>query len=112
MDAHEKIYAVLSKLKYPVQFDTYTGNEKKYITYFEILEKMDLASEDADEVIGHHFQVDIFSDEDPTEIKNEVINELKQNSFYQITCQDLYEQETGMYHKAITCYMPEYITEE
>jgi len=112
MDAHEKIYTVLSKLKYPVEFDTYTGTEKKYITYFEILEKLDLASEDIDEVIGHNFQVDVFSDEDPTEIKNKVVNELKLNGFYQITCQDLYEKDTGMYHKAITCYLPEYIAEE
>ena len=37
MDAHEKIYSVLSKLGYPTEFDTYTGNEKKYITYFGLL---------------------------------------------------------------------------
>ena len=79
MDAHEIIYNVLSKLNYPVEFDTYTGTEKKYITYFEVLEKTDLTSEDVDEVIGHDFQVDVFSNEDPTEIKNEVIKSLKEN---------------------------------
>ena len=109
MDAHEKIYSVLSKLNYPVEFDTYTGKEKKYITYFE--EKTDLTSEDMDEMIGHNFQVDVFSNEDPTEIKNKVVKALKENGFYQITCQDFYEIDTGMYHKAITCYLPEYETE-
>lgn len=112
MDAHEFIYKILSELGYPVEFDTYTGNEKKYITYFELLEKTDLASEDIDEAIGHDFQVDIFSDDDPTELKNEVIRVLKNNGFYEITCQDLYESDTGMYHKAISCYLPEYIAEE
>lgn len=111
LDAHEKIYKVLSDLGYPVEFDTYTGIEKKYITYFEVIEKTELASEDKDEVISHDFQVDVFSDEDPTEIKNKVTKALKENGFYNITCQDLYESDTGMYHKAITCYLPEYETE-
>ena len=70
-----------------------------------------MASEDKDEVISHDFQVDVFSDEDPTEIKNKVTKALKENGFYNITCQDLYESDTGMYHKAITCYLPEYETE-
>jgi len=109
MDAHEKIYKVLSELGYDVEFDTYTGKSKKYITYFEILEKEDAQSEDYEEIIGHHFQVDIFSDEDPTEIKNKVVKALKQNEFYSITCQDLYERETKTHHKAINCYLAEYI---
>lgn len=110
-DSHEKIYDVLSRLGYPVEFDTYTGTEKKYITYFEVFEKTELTSEDVDEVIEHDFQVDIFSNEDPTEMKNKVVKALKENGFYQITCQDLYEVDTEMYHKAITCYLPEYISE-
>lgn len=109
MDAHEKIYKVLSELEWDVEFDTYTGKKKKYITYFEVLEKTDESSEDKDEIIGHDFQVDIFSDDDPTDMKNKVIEKLKENGFYQITCQDLYEKETGMFHKAITCYLPEYM---
>ena len=100
MDAHEKIYKVLSEIGYDVEFDTYTGKNKKYITYFEILEKEDAQSEDMEEIIGHHFQVDIFSDEDPTEIK--------ENEFYSITCQDLYERENKVFHKAIDCYYAEY----
>lgn len=111
-DAHEYIYGVLSKIGYPVEFDTYTGVEKKYITYFEVFEKTDLSSEDDDEIIGHDFQVDVFSNEDPTEIKNKVVKALKENGFYQITCQDFYEKDTGMYHKAITCYLPEYKAEK
>ena len=111
LDPHEKIYDVLSKTGFPVEFDTYTGTEKKYITYFEVFEKTELTSEDVDEVIGPDFQVDVFSNEDPTEIKNKVVKALKENGFYQITCQDLYEADTGMYHKAITCYLPEYKTE-
>ena len=39
MDAHEKIYKVLSELGYDVEFDTYTGKNSTYITYFELLEK-------------------------------------------------------------------------
>jgi len=108
MDAHEKTYKVLSELGYDVEFDTYTGKNKKYITYFEILEKEDAQSEDMEEIIGHHFQVDIFSDEDPTEIKNKVVKALKKNEFYSITCQDLYERENKVFHKAIDCYYAEY----
>lgn len=73
-----------------------------------MLEKTDLSSEDDDEVIGHDFQVDVFSNEDPTALKNRVVKELKENGFYNITCQDFYERDTEMYHKAITCYLPEY----
>ena len=108
MDAHEKIYKTLSEVGYDVEFDTYTGKNKKYITYFEILEKEDAQSEDMEEIIGHHMQVDIFSDEDPTEIKNKVVTALKDNEFYSITCQDLYERETKTFHKAIDCYYAEY----
>lgn len=109
MDAHEKIYKVLSELGYEVEFDTYTGSNKKYITFFEVLEKEDAQSEDYEEIIGHHFQVDIFSDEDPTEIKSKVVKALKKNEFYSITCQDLYERENRVFHKAINCYLAEYI---
>ena len=75
MDTHEYIYSTLSSINYPVEYDTYTGKQKKYITYFEILEKVEFGSDDTDEIIGHHFQVDVFSDEDPTEMKNEVITQ-------------------------------------
>ena len=108
MDKHEYIYSTLSSTNYPVEYDTYTGKQKKYITYFEILEKVEFGSDDTDEIIGHHFQVDIFSDEDPTEMKNEVIEALKNAGFSGITCQDLYEPETKTYHKAIDCYIAEY----
>lgn len=108
MDAHEKLYSVLSTLGYDVEFDTYTGSNNQYITYFEILEKEDAESDDYEEIIGHHFQVDIFSNDDPTEIKNKVVKALKQNDFYDITCQDLYERENKIFHKAITCYLAEY----
>lgn len=108
MDTHEIIYKVLSELGYDVEFDTYTGNNSTYITYFEVLEKVDSGSDDYDEIIGHHFQVDVFSKDDPTEIKNKVVQALKNNEFYSITIQDLYERENKIFHKAIDCYYAEY----
>lgn len=108
MDKHEYIYSILTTTNYPVEYDTYTGSQKKYITYFEILEKVESGSDDSDEIIGHHFQVDVFSDEDPSTMKNAVITALKNAGFSAITCQDLYEKETNTYHKAIDCYIAEY----
>lgn len=108
MDAHEKIYKVLSELGYDVEFDTYTGKNATYITYFELLEKADAGSDDSEEIIGHHFQVDVFSKDDPTDIKNKIVQALKENEFYSITCQDLYERENKIFHKAIDCYYAEY----
>jgi len=36
------------------------------------------------------------------------VKALKKNEFYSITCQDLYERENKVFHKAIDCYYAEY----
>ncbi len=107
----EKIFKdfKVNKKKIPVNFLRYDGKENAYITYIET-NKSDSYSGD-DEILGYidYYDFDIYSKENYLDILKELKGLMKLNGFiWQPTkdSQDLYEDDTGFYHKTV-CFAKE-----
>ena len=91
-------------VKIPVKFLRYNGSETTYITYMQI--DADNALSADDELINYmeYYDFDIFSKGDYTDIVEAVIQKLEENNFRwrpSWSSSDLYEDDTGYYHKTL-----------
>lgn len=91
----------LKPLGFPVAFQKYSGNESTYITFFEYLQKGEAFSENEEEGTGHYIQVDVWSKEDYMNLVKAVKEKLINAGFKRKDEHDLYESDTGIYHKCI-----------
>lgn len=76
-------------------------NKKLYLEYEIINEYGAEFSEDSEDFTSYVVQVDIFSTADYTKLENAVKKIMIKNGFVRDTAADLYEKETGLYHKAM-----------
>lgn len=78
-----------------------TPNKKLYLEYEIINEYGADYSEGKEDFTTYIVQVDIFSTGDYTELENTVKEIMLKNGFNRDMSADLYEKETGLYHKAM-----------
>ena len=76
-------------------------NKQLYLEYEIVNEYGAEFSEDSEDFTSYVVQVDIFSTADYTELENTVKRIMVDNGFSRDTAADLYEKETGLYHKAM-----------
>lgn len=95
------IIDTLKPLNVPVAFQIYSGSESTYITFFEYLEQGEAFADDCEESTGYYIQVDIWSKGDYSTLNTQLINILQNAGFMRISSQDLYEPDTGIYHRGI-----------
>ena len=88
----------------PVAFIRYTGKETTYITYQEIQDDNSYSADDELQAYVTYYDFDIYSKGNYLNIIESVKEILKANDWrYQpsMTSQDLYEDDTGYYHKTL-----------
>ena len=100
--------------KIPVSFLKYTGKETTYITYQSIDTSGTLAGDD--EILGYidYYDFDIYSKSNYLKIVREVKKKLKANGFVwqpSMSSGDMYEDDTGYFHKTL-CFAIEVIESE
>lgn len=102
------IIDTLSKTKVPVSFRHYTGKEKTYITFFEMLNTDEMFADDEAIVTGRYYQIDVWSKENYTNLVKEVESLLKSIGFRKRSHYDApYEKDTGLYHKVLRYFYKE-----
>lgn len=102
----KKIFAdfKVDNKKIPVEFLKYKGKETTYITYQSIENSGTLSADD--EIIGYidYYDFDIYSKSNYFKIVRELKKILKANDFMwqpSMSSGDMYEEDTGYYHKTL-----------
>lgn len=88
----------------PVSFLRYTGKATTYITYQEIQDDTSFSADDDLQAYVTYYDFDIYSKGNYLSVLESVKEILKANDWrYQpsMTSQDLYEDDTGYYHKTL-----------
>lgn len=98
------ILDTLKPLGVPVGFQKYSGTESTYITFHEYLQTGEEFEEDDEAFTGHYVQVDIWSKADYTALAGNIKAQLKAADFKRLDEADLYEPDTGIYHKGLKFY--------
>ena len=101
MSINQELLQALGGLGVPVSFQNYTGSADTYITFFTYLDKPEQHADDAELTTGHYVQVDVWSKGDYTEAVNTVHQKMLGVGFTKQNFYDLYEQDLGIYHKAM-----------
>ncbi len=99
MTVNERIVAALGSLEVPVAFQTYSGNEPTYITFFTYMDQPEQFADDEETVLGVYVQVDIWSPGDTTELALQVHTALRAEGFRRKSTAELYEDELQIHHK-------------
>ncbi len=86
----------------PVEYITYTGKGKTYITYTFTDDNPTLYAEDQEIGSVIYIDIDIFSDKNYLAIEKKVKEIMKKNNFIRTgSSPDMYEKDTGLYHKTL-----------
>jgi len=88
----------------PVSFLRYNGKSSTYITYQEVQDDTSFSADDELQAYVTYYDFDIYSKGNYLNIIESVKEILKANGWrYQpsMTSQDLYEDDTGYYHKTL-----------
>ena len=88
----------------PVAFLKYVGKEKTYITYQEVQDDTSFSADDDLQAYVSYYDFDIYSKGNFLEILESVKEILKDNDWIwqpSMSSQDLYEDDTGYYHKTL-----------
>jgi hypothetical protein len=101
MSINQELLQALGGLGVPVSFQNYTGSADTYITFFTYLDKPEQHADDAELSTGHYVQVDVWSKTDYTELVNCIHQKMLTAGFTKQNFYDLYEQDLGIYHKAM-----------
>ncbi|AAU23100.2 hypothetical protein EI976_20325 [Bacillus licheniformis] len=103
MSLRSLVMATLKDIGVPVRFITYSGDEDTYILFYVYTVSDALSMEDEETFANHYVQISIFT-KDPTkysELEKEVKSRLKRAGFFRSNEQDLYENETELFHKVL-----------
>jgi hypothetical protein len=101
MSINKDVLAALKDIGVPVRFQNYTGKANTYITFFTYLDKPEQHADDAELTTGHYVQVDVWSKGDYTDLVNTIHQKMLDAGFTKQNFYDLYEQDLGIYHKAM-----------
>ncbi|ADI00482.1 hypothetical protein [Salisediminibacterium selenitireducens] len=101
MRIHERITSALHDLNVPVSFQTYQGNAKTYVTFFQYMEQPSLHQDDAIGLSVHYIQIDLWSNGDYLDLDALIQTKMEKAGFRFLTGYDQYEQDVKMYHKSL-----------
>lgn len=112
----ENIFAnfVVDKTLIPISFLFYDGNENTYIVYQQASIEQTFSADDELQDYVDYYYFHIYSKGNYLKIVKEIKKLLKQNGFrWQpfMTSSDMYEVDTGFYHKVL-CFSIERFEEE
>lgn len=97
------------ELDIPVSFQTYRGKSNKYVTYFCYNQQGEMWAENKEIATGFYIQINIWFDTSDYEaLADQIREKLESIGFQGYTAQDLYENDTKIYHKAIRMNYTEY----
>lgn len=98
---NSEILKALKDIGVPVRFQSYTGKEESYITFFTYLDKPELHSDDKEVITGNYIQIDVWSKKDYTDLVDKVHQNMIDGGFRKLNFYDLYEDELKVYHKVM-----------
>ena len=101
MSINKEVLSALKDIHVPVRFQTYTGNEETYITFFTYLDRPEQHADDGEIVTGYYVQIDIWSKGDYTQISKTVHEKMKASGFMKQNFYDIYEEDLKIYHKVM-----------
>lgn len=91
----------------------YDGSiDKTHITFCIIGDRINNISDDEEEEIIHHIQVDLWSKSDEWMLKKEIKKLMIKNDFGYVDGKDFYENDTKIYHKAMRFKYIEVVKDE
>ena len=108
MTIYARLRAALAGVNLPLFLHAWTRSAafpappKRYITYHEMLRQDELCADDAPAVVGHYLAVSLWSDGDTADTAREIRAALRGAGFLLRDEQDIYEEDTGTYHRAMT----------
>ncbi len=86
----------------PVDFITYKGNSRTYVTYAFTEDDPTLFGDDKELGSVAYVDVDIFSDSNYLAIETKIKEIMETNNFIRTgSSPDMYEEDTGLYHKTL-----------
>ena len=113
IDVNRKIMETLKPLEdegVPVRCLKYSGDKKKYVTFFIYSEKESEFEDDDAKLFESYIQVDIWSNGNYKELAKKVVKLMKSAGFIRrASGMESYEEESQVYHKAIRFYFAEVI---
>lgn len=111
---NEFIINILSKAGVPVKFREFAGDSEIYITFFNYHETENFFADDKCVMSKYYFQIDIWSkSKNYFAILKKVKKIMKDNEFkLDVTGPELYETDTGIYHKPLRYEYCEYNEED
>lgn len=101
----------LETIGLPVSRLKYLGTAQTYITFFEYSEDVENSSDDEVEIEGHYIQVDLWTKSDFTSYKPLIKLAMKNAGFYFTNGEELYEDDTKIYHWSSRYVKSEFIEE-
>jgi len=101
MNLNSLIINTLQPLNVPVDFLTYTGTTRPYITFLELDQRAALNSDDEESETSHFIQVDVFHSGNYHTLVDQVKQALKGVGFTRTSEYDFYETDTKLFHKVI-----------
>lgn len=104
---NKMILAALKDIGVPVRFQTYTGKEESYITFFTYLDRAELHSDDMELITGNFIQIDVWSKRDYTDLVDKVHQKMIDAGFIKLNFYDLYEEDLKIYHKVMRFFKEE-----
>jgi len=94
---------IVDGIKIPIAFMRYTGKETTYLTYQSIGNSPVLSSDDKTDYTADTIDIDIYTKGNYLNIMKEIKKIMLANEFVFVEdSPDMYEQDTGYYHRTIT----------
>ncbi len=102
MSLNSVIISTLSPTGVPVAFQVYRGSATTYIRFFEIVDVPTVHAENEVKYSQKSIQVDVFSTGNYDALIEQVKTLMKDAGFLWKGSRELYENDTGLYHYALT----------
>lgn len=102
MNDYELIKNIFKDFEVPVEYLTYKGKSKTYVTYTFTGDDPKLFGDNKELGSVISIDIDIFSDSNFLAIEEKIKTIMEANNYIRVGCSpDMYEEDTGLYHKTI-----------
>lgn len=104
MNLNNLIISTLAPTGVKVSFQTYTGSDTTYITFFEYNQQGALFADDVEQNTRYSVQVDVWSKGNYKNIVEQVRELMTNVGFIRNSEAELYEDDTKIFHKVFRFY--------
>lgn len=102
MSLSNLIISTLTPTNVPVAFQVYRGSATTYIRFFEIVDVPTLHTDNELRNTQKSIQIDVFSTGNYVDLIEQVKTLMKAAGFLWTNSREFYEDDTGLYHYALT----------